>query len=134
MRGANPGDLCPRYSSSISTQFWVALFKSTANAESGYNPNDDYTESFKANSGARQVSSGLLQLSLDDRSRGGACSAMTTTAAIHNGPTNLACGARIMDALIGSRGSLRASLGRYWSTIRDGKINAQMRREVPQCF
>jgi hypothetical protein len=134
MRSANPGDLCPRYSDAISTQFWTGLFRATANAESGYNPNNDYAEKFKANNGSRQVSSGLLQLSLDDKSRGGACSAMTSSAAIHNGQTNLACGARIMDALIGSRDSLRASLGRYWSTIRDGKINSQLRREVPQCY
>jgi hypothetical protein len=134
MRSARPGDLCPRYSSSIATKFWVALFKATANAESNYNPNDDYVEKFSANNGKRQVSSGLLQLSLDDKSRGGACSQMSTTAAIHNGQINLACGARIMEALIGSRSSLRSSLGRYWSTIRDGRVNSQLRREVPQCF
>jgi hypothetical protein len=92
------------------------------------------TEKFKANSGSRQVSSGLLQLSLDDESRGGACSALMSTAAVHNGQTNLVCGARIMDTLIGSHGTLGASIGRYWSTIRDGKINTQFRREVPQCF
>jgi hypothetical protein len=135
MISARPGDLCPKYSSAIATRFWQGLFKATANAESGYDPKNGFTEKFKSNSGSQQVSQGLMQISVDDgRNYRGGCSAITSTATIQDPHNNLRCSATIMDRLIGRSSNMRASLGRYWSTIRDRKVDSQLRREVPQCF
>lgn len=133
MLAAKPGDLCPNANNMGLTQFWQAMVYATVDAESGGNPNDDYKESFASDSGTAQVSSGLLQLSLDDAKRGGNCAGLSS-ANIHDPQTNLKCGIEIMADLLGTRSTMRASLGRYWSTIRDGKTDAKVKAILPGCF
>lgn len=129
-----PGGLCLKWNPTMAKKFWVSLIRATAYSESGYNPNTDYTEKFPDDKGNLQISSGLMQLSVDDRKKGTPVCSKLTKENIHDPEINLGCSIEIMNWLIGSRPTLQASLGRYWSTIRDGKIFSQMKREIPECF
>lgn len=120
MLAANPGSLCPSGKANVS--FWQALIKATAKAESNWDPNADYVEKFTGANGQKQVSSGLLQISLDDKAKGTPNCLKLSAATIHDPILNISCSLEIMNILVGTRETLRISLGRYWSTIRDSKV------------
>lgn len=133
----NPGDLCPNYLGSGAMKFWSALVKCTAKAESGFDPNDSYTENFiDAATGVKAISVGLLQLSVGDKLNYKTPNCQLLTPENLKAPLiNLACGTEIMGALIARKGGdVRKSLGAYWSTIRDRTIDACMKTELPECF
>lgn len=129
---ADKGDLCPF--GAPNEVFWPALFKATAHEESGWKPTKIYTENFPDSAGHYQVSRGLMQLSYDDEGRGPRC--VNLKANILDPKTNLGCSSDIMNQLVkaNTEGSLRANLGRYWSTIQDGKINSLLKEYLPDCF
>lgn len=145
MRSSDPGIFCPRYKVIGAEMFWPAFEKAVSRAESGWNLAKDYTEPFPDNSGKRQISSGLFQISLDDRSRGGDCADLSPQN-IHGNGKNIACAMTIQNILLGSRPTFQASLGRYWSVIRDNKnptdstkekavtLVDTMKKYVPGCF
>ena len=140
MLAANAGALCPNYSKVDHKAFWVAMVRATAYYESGYHVDQDYTESFPDTNGNKQISSGLLQLSLDDSKNypTPSCKKMNTTAIIHTAEPNLACGIEIMDYRIkkypGQAIGPKPVLGSYWSTIRDAKILPMLKADIPECF
>lgn len=127
------GDLCPTEEVRFPV-FWAALWKATAYVESGWHSDSTYTEKFTDSEGVRQVSRGLLQLSYDDEGRGPNCKNLR--ARIYEPETNLLCGLDIAKQLIKQhkKPTLRENLGRYWSTIRDGKVIPLLRKYVPDCF
>lgn len=129
----SPGDLCPK--GKADANFWDALLEATVKLESNFKPYMQYRESFEDDEGNKQISAGLLQLSLDDRKRNTPyCSRFTVMDNVLDPINNLGCGLEIMDRLAGSRPTLRESLGRYWSTIRDHKIDDYLRKKIPSCF
>lgn len=130
LRAAQPGVLCPKGSAN----FWPALVKATAYRESSWKVRTDYTERFPDSSGVRQVSRGLMQLSYDDEGRGPHCKNLRVS--IYDPKTNLLCAVEIMDQLVrqNKKPSLRENLGRYWSTIRDAKVDGLLKTYVPECF
>lgn len=140
---ASPGAYCPNYSRlSDKSRFWINLFRATVRYESGFNPRATYTEKFIDHStGKLSVSSGLLQLSIGDKSnyKGEACQKLTPES-LFDPSINLACGTEIADALLAGKKpfkkntDVRTSLGRYWSTIRDGKISSELKRLMPECY
>ncbi len=128
-------DLCP--SGMVSAQkFYAALVKSIVYAESSYKPETVYQEKFPDSAGNRQLSVGLLQLSLDDAKKGTPyCKQMKALTDLKDPEKNLGCGLEIMDRLVGTRASLQESLGRYWSTIRAGHpAAAKLKAELPECY
>lgn len=133
LRAAPLGDLCPN--GMDAEAFWPALVRATVDVESGGDPRQQYTEKFPDNQGKLQVSQGLMQLSLDDSSRGPHCRAINAVTILEAEP-NLLCSIDIMDQLVraNTKGTLRANLGRYWSTIRDGKVDAELVQLLPRCF
>lgn len=140
MLGAELGDICPKGKANALvdyTKVWQALFKCTAQAESGFDPENGFTESFT--DGATKVAAlsvGLMQLSVGDKLNYHTpyCSKLTPIT-LKDPETNLGCAAEIMAALINRKpGALRTRLGAYWSTIRDDKIHSCMVQEFPRCF
>lgn len=132
LRQVGQGDLCPK--GAVPEKFWPALFKATAYKESSWKPATTYTEKFPDNAGNYQVSRGLLQLSYDDEGRGPHCKDLKAN--ITNPTVNLLCGVDIADQLVRAKrlSTLRGNLGRYWSTIRSGKVDPLMKQYLPECF
>lgn len=128
------GDLCP-YGVNPKV-FWPALMKATAEQESDLKLDNKFTEKFPDSAGKAQVSQGLFQLSLDDAKRGLEECKGLTQANILTAEPNIRCALAIMDQLVRERGtnSLRAALGRYWSSIRDQKVDPRLTELVPGCF
>jgi hypothetical protein len=140
MRDANPGIYCPKYKTVGPDVFWPAFEKAVARGESGWKLDMDYTEKFKDNSGKLQVSSGLFQISLDDKFRKGDCTDLSPEN-IHGNGKNIACAMTIQNALLGLKPTLQASLGMYWSTIRDNwnptdkiSLGLTIKKYAPGCF
>lgn len=125
----NPGDVaqfCPNYAYldlSDKKNFWVYLLSAMSELESAHNPNSDYVESFKDSQGNNVISSGLLQLSVSDKSYG--C-AFNSIADVHDPHKNLDCGIRILNkwlsvdgVISGKSGSTWIGGARYWSVLRN---------------
>jgi hypothetical protein len=123
---APKGDLCPN--GALASKFWPALWHATAVKESGLNPRTNYTEK------DGNVSRGLLQISYTDEGRGPHCKDLVHT--IYDPETNLLCGLEIAAGLVkaGKLPTLRQNLGRYWSTIRDRKVDELLAEYIPECF
>lgn len=129
---ANPTDakiFCPNFSNlseSERKQFWAFFISSMAKFESGFDPNESYTEGFKDSSNSYVVSRGLLQISLES-SKGYRCGFLTGRELYH--PTkNLSCGIKILnhwmkkDNRIASRTGLSWKGGaRYWAVLRQSR-------------
>ncbi len=131
------GDLCPNSDRGVDIKaFWANLLKATAFEESGWNTGTKYQESFADTAGKFQISQGLFQLSLDDSKRKGPGCKALNMATILQGPPNALCAIEIVDQLItaNTKKTLRENLGRYWSTIRDGKMNGLMATYMPLCY
>lgn len=127
-------DLCPNGINP--KKFWPALAKAVAYEESKFRAGTTYKERFNDNKGNAQMSQGAFQLSLDDAVRGvEKCKAINQTTILRFMP-NLICAVGIMDQLArdNKMGTLRKNLGRYWSTIRDAKVDARLHSELPDCF
>lgn len=134
MLKASPGDLCPKLPYAT-VEFWEALTYATVKAESDFNPNEDYTEKFAADNGKPQTSSGMLQISLDDKAKGTPVCKTLSAANIHDPATNIGCGVEMMGVFVGEfSGTLRQRLAHYWSTIGSGKTDATMKAIMPSCF
>lgn len=128
---ANPVDakiFCPNFpnlSESERKQFWAFFISSMAKFESGFDPNESYTEGFKDNTNTYVISRGLLQISLES-SKGYRCGFNSGKELYH--PTkNLSCGIKILnhwmkkDQRIASRSGLGWRGGaRYWAVLRQG--------------
>lgn len=129
---ANPVDakiFCPNFpnlSESERKQFWAFFISSMAKFESGFDPNESYTEGFKDNTNTYVISRGLLQISLES-SKGYRCGFSTGRELYH--PTkNLSCGIKILnhwmkkDNRIASRFGLNWKGGaRYWAVLRQSR-------------
>jgi len=141
MREAAPGEYCPN--GTDGEKFWLAFVKATAKAESSWKNCERYTESKMGTdpvTGKQVVSEGLLQLSFQDAKNWASLAACQridydNPNTILDPRINLECGMEIANALTGSRSTLRASLGRYWSTIRDrsSRLVDQLRADLPEC-
>jgi hypothetical protein len=128
------GDLCP--SGADPKKFWPALMKATAYYESSYKVDTRFKERFNDSAGNAQWSQGLFQLSLDDARRGVAECKEITQATILEAEPNILCAIGIMDQLVlkNQFNTMRGALGRYWSTIRDKKVDAKLKEFIPECF
>lgn len=141
MREASPGEYCPK--GTDPDKFWLAFVKATAKAESSFETCRRYTESKMGTdpvTSKQVVSEGLLQLSFQDAKNwdsAATCQRIdyANPTSILDPETNLGCGIEIMNGLVGTRSTLRASLGRYWSTIRDksSRLVDQLRADLPEC-
>ncbi len=133
MLDAAPGDLAPSLSKAT-LPFWLALLKATAKVESSWNPNDVYQENFKdAATGQLALSCGLLQLSVGDNLNYPLSPALTPES-IFVPAVNIQAGIKIMSTRILRDGSipLRQSLGKYWSSIRDGKVDQYLEQYLQE--
>ncbi len=107
-------------------QWWISFISAMADEESGFDANQKYTEKFPDSKGNRQVSLGLLQVSLDDAGIYG-CEFKTEADAL-DPRKNLECGVRILSKQIardgviaeGSKASNAKGGARYFSTLRTG--------------
>lgn len=129
---ANPSDakiFCPNFSNlseSERKQFWTFFISSMAKFESGFDPNESYTERFKDSSNSYVISRGLLQISLES-SKGYRCGFLTGRE-LYSPTKNLSCGIKILnhwmkkDNRIASRMGLSWKGGaRYWSVLRQAR-------------
>ncbi len=132
-----PSDIeqfCPAYktlSRSIRKNFWVYLLSSITQFESNFNPAVQYTEDFTDSTGARVVSRGLLQLSIES-ARAYGCD-LPSALDLHDPEKNLLCGLRILNRWVGEDGLIRGTTSagswrggaRYWSVLRrDAQYNS----------
>jgi len=141
--GTDPQSLCPKYASlKEKKKFWSALFEATSKFESGHWRLAKMTEAF-VDSETRKlaVSAGLFQLSVGDvrRYKGPACQKLNADT-LFSQEINAACAVEIFHALLAPLppfkkvADTRASLGRYWSTIRDRKVDGALKKGVPECY
>ena len=120
-------NFCPNYSNLSDTDkknFWVYLFSSISELESGFDTNQVYTEAFRDQYGNLVTSNGLLQLSIGDNGIYG-CQ-FKSNADMFDPIKNLDCGLIIMNKLVGEDAQLAGKIGgswaggtRYWSTLRN---------------
>ena len=152
MISSAPGSLCPNYNKVDKSLFWVNLVKSISYAECNWNRIDRYIENGIPGEDpithTTVVSEGLLQMSYGDQlSYSGApdCERMNYSAdlgksladrSIMDPEINLSCGMEIMTSLLQSNSNVTASLGRYWSTIRSGKMASrnELSLLMPECY
>lgn len=145
MLSAEPGDFCPKYSSVDHTKFWLKFVASIAFAESSWNPNEDYPETsmgIDPITGKQVVSSGLMQLSWQDRNNypnAPTCQKLDYKAnpkAIYDPAINLGCSMEIMDSLLKRYGgNIPSTLGKYWSSARVGHMASRnkLKQLMPEC-
>jgi hypothetical protein len=131
----NPTDaksFCPN---GMSAHNWVHLLAAMAKYESGFNPNQEYKESF-TNGGAPIISTGLLQISL--ASGNGYGCGFSSTNDIKDPQKNLKCGTKILKKWVSSDGVISSSKNkggaRYWSVLRStGKLSSVKATLKPWC-
>lgn len=138
--------LCPAYPGLTAAErklFYLGLLSRMAQFESGFDPATRFTESFADSTGARVVSRGLLQLSIES-ARGYPGCAPWTAEALHDPAINLHCGVVILNRLVARDrvvGALRDGGWRggaaYWSVLRQtsprrAEIEA-FTRSLPVC-
>lgn len=143
MMASLPLDLCPKYASlPEKKKFWSALFQATSKFESGHYAKASMVEKFlDAKTKKLAISAGMLQLSIGDtlNYKGVDCQKLNAQTLLI-AEINLACGMEIADSLLSGKppfkkvANTRASLGRYWSTIRDGLVDKMLREKIPSCF
>lgn len=144
---ANVSSFCPNAKKLDAKTVWLNIVKAIAYAESGWNPEEQYTEKsmgIDPVTGKQVVSEGLLQMSYQDSRNWSSlplCKAIDYTKKNITDPVlNLSCGMEIMDRLAGRDTSLdisnTKSLGAYWSTVRAGHnaSRTKLRALMPECF
>lgn len=120
-------------------QYLLDLFTGIAFYESGYSASDQMTEAFKDNSGDPQVSAGVFQLSLDDKTKGSACNQFVRFSDVLDAKKNIECGVVTMNKLFkqdkvvtgehsctnskGNRVTCYEGGARYWSVLREPELN-----------
>lgn len=133
---ANYGSFCSNYRSLDKQALVLNFVKSVAYAESGWNPEETYTETTMgkdAVTGKQIVSEGLMQMSYVDSKNWSSvpdCKAIDYAKKnIRDPQINLGCAMGIMGKLAGRNlatdVSDKASLGAYWSTVRIGKTKSR---------
>ncbi|MES2801001.1 MAG: transglycosylase SLT domain-containing protein [Bdellovibrionota bacterium] len=128
----NPVDakiFCPNFSNlskSERKQFWAFFISSMSKFESGFDPNESYTENFKDSRHKYIVSRGLLQISIES-SKGYRCG-FTTERELHNPAKNLSCGIKILNHWMKKDNRIASRLGlgwrggaRYWAVLRQSR-------------
>lgn len=142
---ADPGIYCPKYASlSNKVEFWTAFAKAVTKAECNWKYGSFMQEKFNDSKGKPVISAGMFQLSVGDAARYSSypdCKKLADPKMLYDPIVNLKCGMGIMDSLAGSRPTLRESLGRYWSVIRDNKNSSDgitlaetVKKYLPKCF
>lgn len=120
---------CPNFknlSQSQKANFWATIITRMAKYESDFRPQKTFKEppSLKTRTGARVISSGLLQISLES-GRGYGCN-LSSTDDLCQAENNIRCGIRILNRLVqrdgvigtaGHRGGNRGA-ARYWAVFR----------------
>jgi hypothetical protein len=101
---------------------WAAFMTRISNAESSHNNGDTYVESFK-HDGKNVVSRGLYSLSEHDAPNYGLNEGQYfTPQQLANPNVNTAAAVAIIKKLVQDGGTIQGSIGRYWSTVRDGTV------------
>jgi hypothetical protein len=121
----NPADKAAFFPNGGTDEEWLALASAMIKNESGFDPNQTYTESFTDNSGKNVVSTGLFQLS-QESARGYGFSDMTT-AQLMDPKTNIDVGLTILKKWVSQDGYIsgpnNTGGARYWSVLRPtGKL------------
>lgn len=118
---------CPKYNhldNITQTKFWVVLLSAMTKYESNFNPQAQYTEKFKDQSGKLIVSRGLLQISKESANQKRYDCQINDEKDLHNAKTNLTCGIKILSYWVKSDGVIASVNGknkggaRYWSVLR----------------
>lgn len=142
----DPGIYCPKYKTlSKKYEFWAAFAKAVTRAECGWKYGSSMVEKFiDSYTGKPAVSAGMFQLSYGDSKIYAAypdCKKLSDEKNLYDPVINIKCGMGIMDKIAGSRPTMRESLGRYWSVIRDNKngtdgitLAATVKKFYPLCF
>lgn len=129
---ADSATWCPNFSSldrAGRLRFFVVLISAMARHESGFDPLVTYGEAFADAKGKQVISRGLLQLSQESANNPRYGCAIGQAEQLHDAPTNLVCGVKILNALVKENGYLGSELGsdqrsdfrggsRYWSVLR----------------
>lgn len=143
-----PSDItawCPAYLSQTKKErraFWAYLMSALMRYESNYDPTKTYEENFTDSTGAKVISRGLLQLSIE--SANGYRCGIQDAKELYDPKTNLQCSVRIMNKWIGQDQVIAATnsakkwrgLARYWSPFRRASQREAMQRktrELPYC-
>ncbi len=102
---------------------WSRLIAKMCEFESSYNPAAKYTESFDDAKGAKVISRGLLQISIE--SARGYDKTLKTPSELHDPLRNLEVGVKILERWVardkvvsGRKGGTHLGGGRYWSVLR----------------
>ena len=114
-------------------QFYVALISCMAKYESGFKPEEKYTENFRGQDGQFIISRGLLQISGSSGRAYGCDIPKDHFAVLHDPKINLECGMRILNRWLDRDGSISLLGGstespkwlggaRYWAVLRQPKV------------
>jgi hypothetical protein len=138
-------DFCPAYGTLDKRgrkHFWVKLLSAIAAAESNYQTDKPYKESFVDSSKANVISRGLLQISMES-ANGYGCGIEKQTD-LDDAQTNIECGVRILEHWIPQDEVISDSdednwygAARYWSVTRSTskklKIIQQLLKRTALC-
>jgi 3D (Asp-Asp-Asp) domain-containing protein len=137
---ANPSDmvkLCPQYYSFNQQEradVWTELMLSMVHNSSNMNSRKARTESISDSSGNLVISRGLLQISAES-ARGYRCE-FSQNSDLHNDATNIKCGLKMIQRLLGRDDKIgidagdRKGLARYWGSFRETRTISKMRSQV----
>jgi len=121
----SPADKAQFFPNGGTDEEWLALVSAMIKEESGFDPNQTYTENFKDANGNNVISTGLFQLS-QESARGYGFSGMTTQQ-LMDPRTNIDVGLTILQKWVSQDGYIsgpnNTGGARYWSVLRpDGKL------------
>lgn len=129
MMNASPTDVatfCPKYSQLSYAQkkdVWTYLMSIMVKNESGFDPNQQFKESFKDSNGKNVISRGLFQISIES-SQGYSCG-IKKAQELHDPYVNLSCGIRILNRWVSRDKRVAGKVNggwrggaRYWSVLR----------------
>ena len=145
---ADTADFCPKYNGLAKVErakVWLTLIAAISLFESSFDPVESFREAFMNSARVYVVSRGLLQISSESANQYGC--GITKEADLEDPETNLRCGVRILNRLVGADHRLRGNstvgsnlvwhgAARYWSVLRGNKKDATIRantRSMAQC-
>lgn len=119
-------------------QFWVMLFTSLCEYESGFKPETKYEEKFTSHvGGKRVVSRGLFQISLSSANQARYGNKFQSEEELHDPHKNIVGAVKIANFLVmengvvfGGKAGAWKGMARYWSPFRDAKKAAAIMARV----
>ena len=118
-----PKDICTKTAQKDLPELYAQLISMMAKFESGWDPNEKYSEAFVDSKGNPITSRGLLQISIESSNQSAYKCGTKDPNQLHDPFFNLSCGVKIMsywtkDEVLFGSAEKNTGCGRYWSVCR----------------